>query len=77
MSEENNNAKMSEPESRADDSRKLSEDAQGLGPGQAGRIRIGVVDMIVGEGGLEVPGFVATKTKSCSWCGTGRVKFSI
>ena len=45
----------------ADDSRKLSEDARGLGPGQAGRVRIGVVDMIVGEGGLEVPGLVPTK----------------
>ncbi len=64
MSEENNNEKMSEAESTADDSRKLSEDARGLGPGQAGRIRIGVVDMIVGEGGLEVPGFVATKNET-------------
>jgi hypothetical protein len=61
MSEENNNAKMSEPESTADDSRKLSEDARGLGPRQAGRIRIGVLDMIVGESGLEVPGYKTTK----------------
>ena len=26
--------------------------------------RIGVVDMIVGDGGLEVPGFVATKNET-------------
>jgi hypothetical protein len=30
---------------------------------QAGPFAIGVVDVIVGEGGLEVPGFVATKSE--------------
>jgi hypothetical protein len=55
------NAKTSEAPSTADDTKKLSEDAGGLGPRQAGPYRIGVVDMIVGEGGVEVPGFVATK----------------
>jgi hypothetical protein len=73
MSEENKNAKMSEPQSTADDSKKLSEDARGLGPWQAGRFRIGAVDMIVGEGGLEVPGFVATKYETLllvrAWAG--------
>ncbi len=64
MLEENNNAKMSEPESTEDETKKLSEDARSLGPNQAGLIRIGVVDMIIGEGGgLEVPGFVATKNE--------------
>jgi hypothetical protein len=40
---------------------KLTEDARGLGPTYAGPIAIGRVDMIVGEGGVQVPGFVATK----------------
>jgi hypothetical protein len=61
MSEAKNNAKMAGPASTADDSRKLSEDARGLGPWQAGRFTIGVVDTIVGEGGLEIPGYKATK----------------
>jgi hypothetical protein len=39
----------------------LSEDARGLGPTQAGPFAIGLVDEIVGEGGVEVPEFVATK----------------
>jgi hypothetical protein len=60
-----------------DDTKKLSEDARGLGPMQAGPFTVGRVDEIVGEGGVEVPGFVATKTKSFSWCGTGRLKLSI
>src|ERR1700730_13252943 len=45
------------------ETKRLSEDAQGLGPPQAGPFVIGVVDMIVGEGGVEVPGFVATKNE--------------
>lgn len=61
MPEENNNEKMCEAESTADDSRKLSEDARGLGPRQTGPFTIGLVDIIVGEGGLEVPGLVPTK----------------
>src|ERR1039458_5746896 len=61
MSEAKNNAKMAGPASTADDSRKLSEDARGLGPWQAGRFTIGVVDTIIGEGGLEIPGYKATK----------------
>jgi hypothetical protein len=43
MSEENNNAKMSEPESTANDSQKLSGDARGLGPRQTGPITIGLL----------------------------------
>lgn len=38
MSEENNNAKMSEAESTADKAKKLSEDVRGLGPRQVGLI---------------------------------------
>jgi hypothetical protein len=60
-SEENNNEKMSEAESTAEYSSTLSEDARGLGPRQTGPFAIGLVDMIVGEGGLEVPGLVPTK----------------
>ena len=63
MSEENNNAGMSESASAPDDTKKLSEDARGLGPRHAGPFAIGVVDEIVGEGGVEVPGFVATKNE--------------
>jgi hypothetical protein len=64
MSEEGNNAEMSDARDAAEETKKLSEDARGLGPGQAGRIRIGVVDMIVGEGGLEMPGLVTTKNET-------------
>lgn len=63
MSEENNNEKISETERTVNDSQKLTEDAQGLGPKEVGPFRIGVVDMIVGEGGAEVPAFVATKNE--------------
>jgi hypothetical protein len=63
MSEENNSAKISEAENTSDETKKLSEDARGLGPSQVGPIMIGVVDMIVGDGGVEVPGFVATKNE--------------
>src|SRR5712692_10702040 len=42
-----------------DKTKKLSEDAQGLEP----RGGIGFVDMIVGESGVEVPGFVPTKNE--------------
>jgi hypothetical protein len=73
MPEENNNEKMSEAESTADDSRKLSEDARGLGPRQTGPFTIGLVDIIVGEGGLEVPGLVPTKYETLllvrAWAG--------
>jgi hypothetical protein len=63
MSEEKNNTKMSAAGSgnAADETKqKLSEDARGLGPRQAGRFAIGLVDEFVGEGGVEVPEF-ATK----------------
>jgi hypothetical protein len=63
MSEENNSAKISEAESTSDETKKLSEDARGLGPRQVGPIMIGVVDMIVGDGGVEVPSFLATKNE--------------
>jgi hypothetical protein len=41
----------------------LSKDAQGLGPTCAGSFVIGHVDQIVGEGGVELPGFVPTKNE--------------
>jgi hypothetical protein len=63
MSEKRNNIEMSEAGSTADENKTLSEDARGLRPRQAGPFRIGVVDMIVGEGGAEVPAFVATKKR--------------
>jgi len=52
---------MSKPESTANDSHTLTEDARGLGPRQTGPFAIGLVDMSVGEGGLKVPGVVPTK----------------
>ena len=55
---------MFEAPRTADDPKKLREDARGSGPRQAGPYRIGVFDMIVGEGGVEVPGFVATKNET-------------
>jgi hypothetical protein len=58
MFEENNNAKMSEAKSETE---KLSKDACGLGPMQAGPFVIGLVDSIVGKDGAEMPQFVATK----------------
>jgi hypothetical protein len=61
MPEKSHNAKTSDERSMADDTRKLSEDARGLGPMDAGSIVIGQVDEIVGEGGVEVPGCVVTK----------------
>ena len=61
MSEENNDAKKSKKESTEDETQQLSLDAQALGPRQAGPFTVGLVDMIVGKRGLEVPGFVATK----------------
>jgi hypothetical protein len=61
MVEENNNAETSETQSTLDKTKKLSKDAAGLGPMHAGSIVIGLVDEIVGEGGVEVPGGVATK----------------
>ncbi len=46
MSEENNNSKVSETKSTADETKKLSEDARGLGPRQTGPFAIGCVDAI-------------------------------
>jgi hypothetical protein len=64
MSEENNTEMFAtERRNTADDTKKLSEDARGLGPMQTGRFAIGLVDEIVGDGGVEVPGFVATKNE--------------
>lgn len=64
MSEENNNEKMLEARSTADESKRLSEDARGLGPSETGMFVIGLVDSIVGEDGAEVPELVATKYES-------------
>jgi hypothetical protein len=63
MSRENKNSETSEARNSTDETKKLSGDGFGLGPRQVGPIRIGVVDMIVGDGGVEVPGFVATKNE--------------
>jgi|ERR1700733_4123504 len=61
MAEENENVRMSKAERPVDETKKLSEDAGGLGPMHAGSIVIGLVDEIVGEGGVEVPSCVVTK----------------
>jgi hypothetical protein len=61
MLEEKNDAEKSTKESTEDETKQLSLDAQGLGPRQASPFTVGFVDMVVGKGGLEVPGFVATK----------------
>jgi hypothetical protein len=63
MTEENKNSETPDTASTADQNHKLSKDAHGLGPLQGGQIRLGAVDMIVGEGGVEVPGFVATRNE--------------
>lgn len=63
MTEENKNSETPDAASTADQTHKLSKDASGLGPLQGGQIRLGAVDMIVGEGGVEVPGFVATRNE--------------
>ena len=60
MSEEKNKAKES-GSSAAGTQKKLSDDAQNLGPIPVRGVMLGAVDMIVGEGGLEVPEFVVTK----------------
>ena len=64
MAEENENVRMSKAEHPVDETQKLSEDAGGLGPMQVGPIVVGLVDEIVGEGGVEVPGCVITKYES-------------
>jgi hypothetical protein len=51
MSEENNNAELSEAGKAADGTKRPSKDAGGLGPMQAGPFAIGLVDEIVGEDG--------------------------
>jgi hypothetical protein len=42
---------------------RLTDDSRGLGPMCAGSLVIGHVDQIVGEGGVELPGFVPTKNE--------------
>jgi hypothetical protein len=61
MTEENENVRMSKAEHPVDETQELSEDAGGLGPIEVGAFTIGRVDEIVGEGGLEIPGYKATK----------------
>jgi hypothetical protein len=63
MTEENKNSETPDAASTADQTHKLSKDARGLGPRQTGPFAFGVVNMIVGEGGVEVPGFVPTKNE--------------
>jgi hypothetical protein len=77
MLEEKNDAEKSTKESTEDETKQLSLDAQGLGPRQASPFTVGFVDMVVGKGGLEVPGFVPPNTKSSNWFGTGPPKSSI
>ena len=48
MSRDNNSSETSEVRNSTDETKKLSENALGLGPRQGGPIMIGVVDMIVG-----------------------------
>jgi hypothetical protein len=50
MSEKDSNAKMSEPESTADENKELTEDARDLGPRQEGLVRIGVAIKSTGAG---------------------------
>jgi hypothetical protein len=50
MPEKDSNAKMSEVESTADETKKLSEDARDLGPKQEGLVRFGVATMSTGAG---------------------------
>ena len=61
MAEENEKVRISKAEHPVDETQKLSEDAGGLGPIQVGAFTIGRVDEVVGEGGLEIPGYKATK----------------
>jgi hypothetical protein len=61
MSKENDNKVVREAGIARGGAKKLSEDARGLGPMEVGSVVIGRVEPIVGEGGIEVPGFVATK----------------
>ena len=57
------NAEKPNADGPAEVTKRLTEDARGLGPMRAGPFAIGDVDEIVGEGGVEVPGFVATKNE--------------
>jgi len=66
MSQENSNTEISVTRSTADGTKRPSEDARDLGPMQAGLFVIGRMDKIVGEGGVEVPGYVVTKYSVCS-----------
>ena len=64
MGEEDDKTEAQAPGSAAGNATsKLSDDAQGLGPLIGDRLAIGHVEEIVGEGGVEVPGFVATKNE--------------
>src|SRR3977135_4086515 len=63
MTEENKNGEVDHAASTAEQTHKPSKDARGLGPLQGGQIRLGAIDMIVGEGGVEVSGFVATRNE--------------
>lgn len=63
MSEENKNPEVPEAGKTSDNTWKLSKDAEGLGPMHVGCSIVGAVDRIVGEGGAEVPGFLATKNE--------------
>ena len=63
MTEENKNAGTRDAATKTNQTHKLSKDARGLGPFQGRQIRLGAVDMIVGEGGVEVPAFVATRNE--------------
>jgi hypothetical protein len=64
MSEEKNSTEMfaaGRSNTAEDTEEKLGADAGGLGPMHAGSIVIGLVEEIVGEGGVEVPGCKVTK----------------
>src|SRR5437867_6154630 len=42
---------------------RVSKDSAGLEPRQAGPFTVGYVDAIVGQGGVEVPGYIVTKAE--------------
>jgi hypothetical protein len=63
MLKKNNHSKISKGESTGDETKQLSLDARDLGPRQAGPFLVGVVDVIVGQDGAEIPGFVVTKNE--------------
>jgi hypothetical protein len=59
-----NDGREPEETARKSAAPRLTNDARGLGPRQTRPFAFGVVNMIVGEGGVKVPGFVPTKNET-------------